>query len=347
MQPETIALSLVALTLFGVSLLLLKKGPRGESKGGDAYVRRRKKRALGQLCIAGGIVSLGLGITTQVYRTNASAAPGPSGYSATAVPPQSSNERVTHPPAGAPATGDNNNRPNIAPETSLVPHLAPSDKGANPAAQVDSSATLAPASRPPTAATPALVPNEKPPQTLEQLNAYVIKHPESVAGYVARGNVYSTQKKFDLAQQDYKKAQEIDGNNSEVKFDLAENDFRQKNYDAARPGFVALQSDIILGDLAAYKVYLCDLFGGHEEQAAKELDAFNQVADNASYYFANIASCVYRGQKEEAKPWIFAAGKIYSRNKMLQYSYSLLDLGYLPLSHPAKSGEGQEPSPSK
>jgi hypothetical protein len=43
------------------------------------------------------------------------------------------------------------------------------------------------------------------------------------------------------------------------------------------PAFVALEKDPDMGDFASYKVFLCDLFGGHEDAASKELDAFNEA----------------------------------------------------------------------
>ena len=69
----------------------------------------------------------------------------------------------------------------------------------------------------------------------------------------------------------------------------------QEQYDAARAGFAALEKDPIvktqpdMGDFAAYKVFLCDLFGGHQAQAKKELDVFNDIMGNPSYYFCNAA----------------------------------------------------------
>jgi hypothetical protein len=118
-----------------------------------------------------------------------------------------------------------------------------------------------------------------------------------------------------------------------IKFDQAELKFMQKKYDDARPGFVGLQSDKDFGDFATYKVFLCDLFGAHQEVAAKELDALNQVGGNPSYYFGNAAWDLVHHKTNEASDWLRSAARIYANApaKIAQYTTSLRDLGYLPI----------------
>jgi len=169
---------------------------------------------------------------------------------------------------------------------------------------------------------------------LEKVNAALQAAPQNPAAYGLRGNIYTEEKLWDQAGNDYQTALQLDGKNPRVKFDLGEIQFVQKNYDAARPGFLALEQDPDIGDLAAYKVFLCDLLGGHEDVAARELDAFNQVGSNASYYFANAAWSLVHHKTEDARPWLMSASRIYEPPKFKLYATSLIDLGYLPLPPP-------------
>jgi len=162
--------------------------------------------------------------------------------------------------------------------------------------------------------------------------------PKNADAYGLRGNIYAEKKLWDLAAKDYQTALQFNGKNVRVKFNLAEIEFKQKEYDAARPGFAALTQDSTMGDLAAYKVFLCDLFGGHEHVAVGELDAFNQVGSNASYYFANVAWSVYHQKTEDARGWLESARRIYTPKKFSLYAASLRDLGYMPLPPPPPSG---------
>lgn len=169
---------------------------------------------------------------------------------------------------------------------------------------------------------------------LDKVNEAIQASPQNVSAFCLRGNVYAEKKMWDEAGQDYQTVLKLDGKNTQVKFDLAELQFMQKKYDDALPGFVALKQDSELGDLAAYKAFLCDLYGGHDEAAAKELEAFNQEGTNASYYFANVAWCLYHHKTEDGRKWLLAAAKIYGPGKIGVYINSLLDLGYLPLPRP-------------
>ena len=166
---------------------------------------------------------------------------------------------------------------------------------------------------------------------LAKLNSRLKENPKDPVAYGDRGNVYAAKKSWDLAENDYRSALQINGNLAKAAFNLAEMEFAQKKYDNARPGFETLKSDPNLGDLAAYKVFLCDLYGGHDAVADKELDAFNQAGTEASYYFANIAWFLYHKKTDEARDWLDSAINIYEPYKIDLYSATLTELGYLPL----------------
>jgi tetratricopeptide (TPR) repeat protein len=162
---------------------------------------------------------------------------------------------------------------------------------------------------------------------LDQVNAAIRAAPQNPAAYALRGDIYAAKKLWDQAEEDYQTVLQIDGTSVQIKFNLAQVEFAQNKYDAARPRFAALQHDPDMGDLAAYKVFLCDLLGGHENVAAKELDAFNRVGSNASYYFANAGWSLYHQKREDAHEWLLRAGYIYAPYKFRLYGDSLIGLG--------------------
>jgi predicted Zn-dependent protease len=169
-------------------------------------------------------------------------------------------------------------------------------------------------------------------------------NPNSTGAYVLRASIYCQKKQWALAEDDFNAARKIAPNNTVLKFNLVEIKFMQKQYDVARPGFAALTNDPDMGDFAQYKVFLCDLFGGHEEQAKKELDVFDAAMGNPSYYFANAAWSLVHKNIEDARGWLVSASRIYPPQKNAYYAQSLRDLGYLPI--PAPGDVVTPPAPS-
>ncbi len=166
---------------------------------------------------------------------------------------------------------------------------------------------------------------------LDTLNSHLKQNPNDPVAYGDRGNVYAAKKSWDLAENDYRSALQINGNLAKAAFNLAEMEFAQKKYDRARPGFEGLKSDPYLGDLAAYKAFLCNLLSGNNTVADKELAAFNEAGTNASYYFANIAWFLYHKKTNDARDWLKSAQNIYEPYKIDLYSATLIELHYLPL----------------
>ena len=169
---------------------------------------------------------------------------------------------------------------------------------------------------------------------LTDLSQAIKLNPDSTGAYVLRASIYCQKKLWTQADDDFKAAARLAPTNVVLKFNLVEVKFMQKQYDAARPGFVALKKDPDMGDFAAYKVFLCDLFGGHEAAAKKELDVFNDAMGNPSYYFSNAAWDLYHKNIEDARSWLVSASHIYPVSKFTTYGQSLRDLGYLPIPEP-------------
>jgi len=169
---------------------------------------------------------------------------------------------------------------------------------------------------------------------LAKLTEAIKLNPHGSGAYIFRASLYCQKKLWAQAEQDFNTAAQISPGNVVIKFNLVEVKFLQKQYDAARPGYVALENDPEMGDLAAYKVFLCDLFGGHEAMAKKDLDVFNQADTNPSYYFSNAAWDLFHKNIEDARGWLVSASHIYPLAKNAYYAQSLRDLGYLPIPEP-------------
>lgn len=170
--------------------------------------------------------------------------------------------------------------------------------------------------------------------SLAALTQAIQLKPDSAFAYLLRGSLYTQKKMFPEAEADFNAAYKIDPNNVVIRFNLSELKFMQKHYDEARTGFVPLQKDPDMGDFAMYKVFLCDLFAGHEDVAKSELDALDKKGDDASYYFSHAAWDLYHKNVESARTWLLSASHIYQPKKFTMYGESLRYVGYLPLPMP-------------
>jgi hypothetical protein len=139
--------------------------------------------------------------------------------------------------------------------------------------------------------------------------------------YELRGSIYIQKKLWDKAERDYTTADRISPDGV-YKYKLAEIKFLQKAYDDARPRFAALRGDPHLGDLATYKVFLCDLFGGHEALSGTELAALDQAKKNPSYYYSHAAWDWTHNQRADMNKLLATARQLYGNSTEDLYTSS-------------------------
>jgi hypothetical protein len=249
--------------------------------------------------------------------------------------PVSDDSPAAHEPAA-----DTWARPESAPEPAAAPTTTP-DTTPDTTAPLPGFSTSNGTAPAPTDVSPPHAVTDAPvdPNRLKQLNAELAaadaitrKDASNVIGYLQRGNAYGNLKQWAQAKADYQHALQLNSKCTAASFNLAEIEFMQGHYDTARPGFMSIVNDGDFGDLAKYKVFLCDLFGGHEQTAAEELAVFNQVGSEASYYFANVAWSLYHKKSDDAKSWWDSANSIFPPQKVQLYAKPLIDLGYVKVA---------------
>jgi len=130
--------------------------------------------------------------------------------------------------------------------------------------------------------------------------------PNNTAALDLRASIYVEQKFWDLAERDYTRLNEISPDPA-YQYKLAQIKFLQKLYDDARPKFAALKDDPRLGDLARYKVFICDLFGAHEAIAARDLQLIDTTGAKPSYYYGRALWLGTHGQNSAAGHYVAQA----------------------------------------
>jgi tetratricopeptide (TPR) repeat protein len=316
-------LFVASLIVFGVSIYLIRKNSHSR-KGGDEFVRRKKLKTLGIILLFPGVLLFAIAALDNELATDSSvgqidpvAAAAAQTYTPPVLPKPTESLLV-------PKDTWKTRLPGTSTSAPASESAAPSPFGSIPA----DTSTASPIS--PAAITPMPAP-EQIQADLTAATTRVTLNPHDPEAYGARGNIYAAKRDWEAAERDFRSVLTIDPNNTKAQFNLAEMSFMEKKFDMAKAGFAALEKDPELGDLAAYKAFLSDLFGGQMDAASKELDAFNQVGANASYYFANAAWSINHRKPDDARDWLRSATRIYSQEKFKLYATTLFEMGYLPL----------------
>ena len=166
--------------------------------------------------------------------------------------------------------------------------------------------------------------NGKLDDALASVDAALQLDPHDASLYELRGSIYIQQKLWDRAEADYQSALQVDPTAVSFKYKLADIKFLQKSYALARPGFHALESDPNLGELAKYKVFLCDILDFQDSSARRDLDALNAAPEKKqAYYFCNAVWDLFHKDRPGANKWLIEASHIFSSSEMDIYLSSL------------------------
>jgi tetratricopeptide (TPR) repeat protein len=149
--------------------------------------------------------------------------------------------------------------------------------------------------------------------------------PKSAAAYEQRGSVYIQKKLWQRAERDYAAADRISPDVA-YKYKLAEIKFLQRSFDDARLRFAKLESDERLGDLATFKVFLCDQLGFHPTAAAKDLAQLDATHPKPSYYYSHAIWDYFHNAAPEGNKLRMAAIQAYGQSTDDLYLSSLSEL---------------------
>ena len=301
---------LVALGVFALGSVLLVNTSIHQLSGGTAYERARIRRYIGAFLMVGALLFAVLKTLQQFL--------SPSLPEADSAPTSSGSTQARIAPAASPSNPDSH---------ASILNLHVSTQAVIGVRDMSSQKEVPP---PETADLQAMDQPQHDAE-LDKANASIRNDPMNPNVYLMRASIEYKKKLWARARKDFQTALGLDGPSVQIKFDMAEIYFAQNQYDDARPGFSLLEQDPTVGDFAKYKCFLCDLYGGHEDVADKELNGFTQNGSSASYYFANVAWSLYHHKIDVAQDFLNRAQKKCAPEQVTFYQTSLYNLGYLPL----------------
>ena len=149
-----------------------------------------------------------------------------------------------------------------------------------------------------------------------------------------KGAAYTKIRDFDKAQSAFAKALKIEPKGVMTSFNLYEMYFVKKQYKEAETSFKSflnLNKDIpeSTSVLVKYKILICALKQGNQDQAKSILDQFDFLDDHPLFYYGNAAMHFQNNDVNEANSWLIAASKIYKPAVNDLYKDSLIEVGWI------------------
>lgn len=165
-------------------------------------------------------------------------------------------------------------------------------------------------------------------EALLHLEKALAVSPDEPSFYNLRGAVFTHQKKYDLAEKDFRKAQELAPDVHLPVFNLAEVAFLQGDYRRSLNLFEQFNQKVPNQKLAIFKIFLCHLMLGNEEKVQRMLETIEESPDNPFFHFATASKLFRDGDADRAMKFVQSAQFIY-RDAALPYIDPLIHLGWV------------------
>ena len=141
-----------------------------------------------------------------------------------------------------------------------------------------------------------------------------------------RGAIFTKQKRYDQAAEQFNAALALDPNFYQAKLNLAEVNLRQGKYDEAARRYEEVQKLDPGSELLQFKLILCALLAGDTSKASTMADIMKFPGKTPAYYFARAAISLKTGNFEAAKKYFENVRKYYSEEECSYFARSLKDL---------------------
>jgi tetratricopeptide (TPR) repeat protein len=148
-------------------------------------------------------------------------------------------------------------------------------------------------------------------------------------GYNLRGAILVKIKDFPEATKAFQKALELNPDLTMSIFNLGETEFLAGNYAQAKTRFQSFLQKSGSNDLAEYKVFLCNLLGGNEAEAKKQMEKYEPSPSTPISYFTRAAWAFKKDDKPTAVEYLQSAFAIYPAGQNMLFADPMIELGWI------------------
>ena len=141
-----------------------------------------------------------------------------------------------------------------------------------------------------------------------------------------RGAIFTKQRAFDQAEEQYNAALALDQKYYPSKLNLAELDLLRGKYAEAKQRYEQLQKLDSDSELLQFKLALCAVMAGDSTNAFVIVNQMKFPGRTPAYYYSQAAIALKAGQKETAQKYFTNVKKYYSKQECAYFAQSLKDL---------------------
>ena len=141
-----------------------------------------------------------------------------------------------------------------------------------------------------------------------------------------RGAIFTKQKAFDQAEEQYNAALALDPKCYPAKINLAELDLLRGKYAEAKQRYEELQKLDPNSELLQFKLVLCAVMAGEDTNAFVIVNQMKFPGRTPAYYYSQAGIALKAGQKEMAQKYFTNVKKYYSEQECAYFAQSLRDL---------------------
>jgi tetratricopeptide (TPR) repeat protein len=150
------------------------------------------------------------------------------------------------------------------------------------------------------------------------------------------GSCYVEFRDFDKARELFSKANQISPNQASILFNIGEMEFVTHNWKSCLEKMnqtikLLPKQDVITRRLVEFKIMLCHIALGDQEEANKMAERYDPLEDDSPYYYYAQASLCYRDKEiVKAEEWYQIANRVYQNSGMLSaWQDTLIEFGYI------------------
>lgn len=166
-------------------------------------------------------------------------------------------------------------------------------------------------------------------KALENLAQAEKVRPNQTQSHNLRGAIYLKRKEFEKAKVSFQKALRFEPHSKMFRYNLAQVYFDQKLYSEAKKLLEPIYEENKNDQQTLYMLFLCNLLLNNKSSVQKILASIKKDSETPLFDYCHAAKEFQESNPANAMKFVESAFRDYSHEQNANFSYPLIELGYL------------------